>query len=166
MATLTKRTNGEGLRAPMFGQGSDYGSSIFDQLSDQLRTMRRMSGALLGSTPMESTSSFFPQIELYEKDGSYVIEALVPGFRRDEIQIDCTDNRVTISGGSERQSFEEQLKGRVHYSEIQRKDFSRTITVPTEIDPERVTARLQDGLLTIVLPIVTPSAQKRVPITA
>jgi HSP20 family protein len=168
MATLTKRTNGESLRARQtYPQGFDYGSSIFDPLTEQLRRMRQMAGAMLGNgNSVESGGSgWFPQIELYEKDGDYVIEAQVPGFKRDEIEIDCAENRVTISGSSERQSVEEQLKGRVHYSEIQRRDFSRTIALPVEIDPDKVTAKLQDGLLTIVLPSTSQTPAKRVPIT-
>lgn len=125
--------------------------------------MRRIAGALMGDGNFESGA--FPKVEVYEKDGSYMIEAQVPGFKRDEIEIDCSDNRVTISGSSERQAVEEQLKGRVHYSEFQRKDFTRTITLPVEIDPERVNAKLQDGLLTITLPTVNASMQKRIPIT-
>jgi len=169
MATITKRTNGESLRArAMYPRGVDYGSSFFDPLTDQLQSMRRIASVLTGMGNMESTggNGMFPQIELYERDGNYVIEALVPGFKRDEVEIDANDNRLTISGSSERQSVEDQLKGRVHYSEFQRRDFSRTITLPAEIDPEKVSARLQDGLLTITLPQMAQSAQKRVPITA
>jgi len=165
MATITKRTNGESLRArAIYPQRGEYGSSFFDPLTDQMQSMRRIANALIGGQ-MENGGTF-PQIELYEKDGNYVIEALVPGFRRDEIEIDCSDNRVTISGSSERQSVEEQLKGRLHYSEFQRRDFTRTITLPVEIDTEKVNARLQDGTLTITLPATSANVQKRVPITA
>lgn len=108
----------------------------------------------------------FPRIELYEKDGNYVIEAQVPGFKRDEIEIECSENRVTISGSSQRQAVEDQLKGRVHWSEFEQKDFSRSIALPVEVDPDKVNARLQDGVLTVTLPAIGASLQKRVPITA
>jgi len=120
---------------------------------------------LLGTGNFESNGGFVPQIEVYEKDGNYVVEATVPGFKRDEIEIDCSDNRLTISGSSERQAVEEQLKGRIHYTEFQRRDFTRTIPLPAEVDPDRVSAKLQDGLLTIILPTVGQGTQKRVPIT-
>jgi HSP20 family protein len=169
MATLTKR-NGESARVrPMYPRGSEFGSSLFDPFLDQIRTMRQIASAMLagGGGQMDSgETSWFPQIQLYEKDGNYVIEALVPGFKRDEVDIDVSDNRVTISGSSERQAVEDQLKGRVHYSEFQRRDFTRTITLPAEVDPERVSARLQDGLLTITLPTVSQAQAKRIPITA
>ena len=165
MATLTKRTNGDGLRARMmYPRNVDFGSSI-DPLSEQLQSMRRIAGALLGTGNFESNGGFVPQIEVYEKDGNYVVEATVPGFKRDEIEIDCSDNRLTISGSSERQAVEEQLKGRIHYTEFQRRDFTRTIPLPAEVDPDRVSAKLQDGLLTIILPTVGQGTQKRVPIT-
>ena len=169
MTTLTKRPNGESLRArhPMSPQGSEYGSSILDPLADQMPSMRRIARALLGNGGQLDAwdGGSFPQIELYEKDGNYVVEARVPGFKRDEIEIDCSDNAITISGSSQRQAVEDQLKGRVYYSEFQRRDFSRTVTLSVEIDPERVNAKLQDGLLTITLPMVGSSTLKRVPIT-
>jgi HSP20 family protein len=170
MATLTKRTNGDSLRVhnnwPQ--RVSESGLGGFDPLVDQIRTMRRMASTLLGgaSTYDALDGGSFPPIELYEREDTYVVEAMVPGFKRDEIEIDCRDNRCTISGSSERQAVEERLKGQIYQSEFERRDFKRTIMLPAEIDSDKVSARLQDGVLTITLPTSTPNAAKRVPITA
>jgi HSP20 family protein len=170
MATLTKRTNGDGLRmrSNWPQRVSETGFGGFDPLVDQIRTMRRVANTLLanGSSYDTIDAGSFPPIEVYERDDSYIVEAMVPGFKRDEIEIDCRDNRCTISGSSERQAVEERLKGQIYQSEFERRDFKRTITLPAEIDADKVSARLQDGVLTITLPTTIPNAAKRVPITA
>lgn len=170
MATLTKRTNGDSLRmrSNWPQRVSETGFGGFDPLVDQIRTMRRVANTLLanGSSYDTLEGGSFPPIEVYEREDSYVVEALVPGFKRDEIEIDCRDNRCTISGSSERQAVEERLKGQIYQSEFERRDFKRTIMLPAEIDAEKVSARLQDGVLTITLPAAIPNAAKRVPITA
>ncbi len=170
MATLTKRTNGDSLRmrSNLPQRVSESGLGGFDPLVDQLRSMRRMANAMIGggSTYDAVDTGSFPPIEVYEREDSYVIEANVPGFKRDEIEIDCRDNRCMISGSSERQGVEERLKGQIYYSEFERRDFKRTITLPAEIDADKVSARLQDGVLTITLPTAIPNTAKRVAIQA
>ena len=168
MAMLTKRANGDSLRERVVApqRGFEFGTDPFNDLA---RTMRRMSSyfSATGIPTMESLDAIaFPPIEVYEKDGSYVIDAAVPGFKRDEIEIECTDNRCTISGSSERQAYEERLKDKVHQSELQRREFARTIALPKDIDCDRVSAKLQDGMLTITLPMVAPSTAKKIAISA
>jgi HSP20 family protein len=166
MATLTKRTNGNGSQIRTV-RGSDIGSSLYDPFTEQIRSMRRLANTLFANGSMNGIEAVaFPPVELYEKDDNFVLEVLVPGFKRDEINIEVNDTRVTISGSSERQAVEDRLKGQVHQSEFERNDFQRTISLPTEVDAERVSARLQDGLLTIALPRLSPTQAKRVAITA
>jgi len=166
MATLAKRTNGNGSHVRTV-RGSDFGSALYDPFSEQIRTMRRLANTLFANGSVNGMEgSAFPPIELYEKDDNFVLEVLVPGFKRDEIDLEVNDSRITISGSSERQSVEERLKGQVHQSEFERRDFQRTISLPVDIDAESVSARMQDGLLTIALPRLSPSQAKRVAITA
>lgn len=167
MATLVKRTNGEGSHVRTV-RGNAAGSSLSDPFAEQLRMMRRLANTLFANSPTWDgvEGSAFPPIELYEKDANYILEAAVPGFKRDEIDVECSENRVTIYGSSERQAVEERLKGQVHQSEFERRDFQRTVTLPVEIDGDRVQARLQDGVLSITLPKLNPTQAKRIAITA
>jgi HSP20 family protein len=191
--TMSTPNNTNGVRARQaFPQPVDYASSVFEPVAEQIRTMQRTAGTLVASGFECASSMFFeplaeqlrampriacallgvadfdpskdnrwPQVELYQKEDAYVIEARVPGFKRDEIQIACADNRITISG-SERRTAE----GPVHYSEFRHGDFCRTITLPSaELDLEKVSAKLEDGLLTVTLPTPSHSAVKRVPVT-
>ncbi|MGH7684297.1 MAG: Hsp20/alpha crystallin family protein, partial [Vulcanimicrobiaceae bacterium] len=185
----TKGPNSEPPRSSasqIYVQGIDQAASIFDPLAEQMRSLQRLASASLAGS-FEYASSFFdllalqsrmmrqmtgtfsneqsfPQVEVYEKQGGYVIEARVPGFKREDIDIACRPNRITISGSAERKAVEDELKGSIYYSEFQRR-FSRTINLPSEVDTDTVSAKLQDGLLTITLQPLKESAAKRVVVT-
>jgi len=168
MATLTKRTNGDAGRVRTV-RGSDFlNSSLYDPFAEQMQMMRRLASSVFSNNFLSSLEgNATPPIELYDKDeNTYILEVQVPGFKRDEIEIESNDNRITISGSSERQAVEERLKGQVYQSEFERRDFHRTINLPVEIDADRVQAKLQDGLLTITLPKLSPTQAKRVAIQA
>lgn len=149
-----------------FAGGFDYATSFFDLLATQARMMRQMAGTLMrdGEFELGSNERRFPQVELYERQGSYVIDVRVPGFKREDIDIACRPNRITISGSAERKAVEDELKGPIYYSDFQRR-FSRTLELPSEVDLTSVSARLQDGLLTITLPAHGQAAAKRVPVS-
>lgn len=146
------------MASASFAGSFEYATSFFEMLALQSRMMRQVTGGV------ERVEQPFPQLELYEKQGGYVIDMRVPGFRREEIDIACRPNRITISGSAERKAVDDELKGPIYVSEFQCR-FSRTIDLPGEVDPANVTAKLQDGLLSITLPAPNQTPAKRVPVT-
>ena len=84
---------------------------------------------------------------VWTSDDAIAVTLEVPGVAKDQLQIEATADTLTVSG--ERRVPE--VNGTWLSRERTSGRFSRTIALPWRIDPERVEARLTDGVLTVVL---------------
>jgi HSP20 family protein len=91
----------------------------------------------------------FPQVNFSEDEGHVFVEALVPGVAPNEIDLTVLRNTITISG--ERKPFAERKGQIVHRSELGSGRFTRTLELPIEIDPNKVSAQCKDGIMLITL---------------
>jgi HSP20 family protein len=105
-----------------------------------------------------------PAFDLYEENGKYVLELAVPGYEPKDIKFEVSGFTVTIQG------FYAYVDGsrthRYHRREILRGSFTRTVTLPQDLDPERVDAKVEKGILTIALWPMKPIAPKKVEVKA
>ena len=83
-----------------------------------------------------------------DKDNFYV-RAELPGIKPDDLEISVTGNSLSITG--ERTLPAEEANAKYHRRERDAGKFNRIITMPSDIDPEKVQANSADGVLTIVL---------------
>lgn len=95
------------------------------------------------------TTSRFPLVNFSEDDGNLYIDALVPGIDPGNIDLSVVRNSITISG--ERKPFEEQKGQIVHRSELGSGKFSRTLELPVDIAPDKISAECKDGVLQVTL---------------
>lgn len=94
-------------------------------------------------------AGWVPPVDLHETPYEYVITAELPGLKREHLQIEMLDGRLTLSGvRSEREPTCEQY----HRVERGHGSFSRTFHLPLPVDAERITAELHDGILTVTCP--------------
>jgi HSP20 family protein len=91
----------------------------------------------------------FPLINLTEDQNSYYIRAELPGINADELDIQATGNNIAISG--ERKIAAEQEGSKYHRREREAGKFSRAIGLPGDIDTNKVEAKLENGILTVVV---------------
>lgn len=124
--------------------------SAFDQLSRMRRQLDRYFGDEYGAQSGFSGAGVFPQINLTEDADRFFVRAELPGVTTDDIQLQATGKNLTISG--ERKIDAENEGVRYHRREREAGKFSRVLTMPTEINPERIEARMKDGVLTIRVP--------------
>jgi HSP20 family protein len=96
-----------------------------------------------------ATARRFPLVNFSEDDGHVYVEALVPGVDPSGIDLSVMRNTVTISG--ERKPFVEQKGQIVHRSELGSGLFSRTVELPVDIDPNKISAECKDGIMLITL---------------
>ncbi len=98
---------------------------------------------LLGFDPFQSLRSNYGfDYDVTRTESGYEIEVPVPGYKPDQIDITFKDGVLTVAGKSERRSF------------------SRSFTVPEDVDQERIAARVADGMLHLTLDR-RPEAQPR-----
>ena len=95
-------------------------------------------------------SGVYPLINISQDRNAYFIRAELPGVKASDLDIQATGNTVSLAG--ERKIPEENDNAKYHRRERDAGKFSRMITLGTEIDPEGVAAKMEDGILLIKLP--------------
>jgi HSP20 family protein len=103
-------------------------------------------------------SNFTPHVDTCETDQGYEIEVSLPGLKKDEINIDFQEGRLTISG--ERRFSDEKKDKKYHMIESQYGSFSRSFYLPDTVDPEGIDADFEDGVLKITVPKDTRKTMK------
>jgi len=96
----------------------------------------------------------YPGVNLWEEGDSAYLEAELPGLTLDDVEVYVTGNEVAINGQRRIGGQEDAKQDGVNWHRRERSQgrFSRTMTLPWEIDADKVEARLQDGVLTVKLP--------------
>ena len=89
-------------------------------------------------------------LEMRESDGSFTVEAEVPGFTAKDLEINVEPRCLKIAG--KRETKEEEKKGKLIRSERCADQILRAVDFPADVDTSKVNASLKDGILTIDLP--------------
>jgi len=87
-------------------------------------------------------------VEVKEADGQITVRAEVPGFAANEIKISVEPQRLVISGKLEKTTEEKQEETLL--SEFRSDQFCRELMLPAEVEPDKTTAVLKDGVLELV----------------
>ncbi|QDA60201.1 Hsp20/alpha crystallin family protein [Hymenobacter jejuensis] len=95
-------------------------------------------------------SNFSPQVDAFETEKGYEIEASLPGLKREDIKVDFHQGRLTISG--ERQFKNEQNDRRYHIVESSYGSFQRSFQLPDTVNPGQIEASFEDGVLRVHVP--------------
>ncbi|HHY48167.1 MAG TPA: Hsp20/alpha crystallin family protein [Alphaproteobacteria bacterium] len=105
-----------------------------------------------------------PSLDMYEADGKVMISAELPGVDEQDIDISVHDDTLTISG--EKKSEFEHKEGETYRSERSYGRFSRSVRLPFQIDPDKVEARYDKGVLklTIDKPAEAMERVKKIPL--
>ena len=101
----------------------------------------------LGVLGTQQPAVWVPPADIEETDDSYVLELDLPGVNRDDINIELRDNEVRITG----EVKEKERSGVLRRRTRRVGQFEFLLTLPGDIDPEKVEASLHDGVLTVRL---------------
>ncbi len=138
--------------------------------SDQSRSWERLFDEGLFDrffTPMRSQASSdtrSPALDVTEAEGSYTVKIDLPGMSKENVKIDIDGRRVTVEA-TVSQNEEKKEGDRVLYSERSLASFSRSFTLPLEVDQASSTAKLENGVLTITLAKRQASTAKQLTIS-
>ena len=100
--------------------------------------------------PEEGAGTFLPSFDVKETSDAYVFTADMPGIRKEDLDIQLAGNRLSISGKREAESSSEE--GRSYSQERSFGTFSRSFSLPEEVEPAKVAAELRDGVLHLMVP--------------
>ena len=91
-----------------------------------------------------------PAVDLKETDDAYIVEADMPGLKKDEIDLVIVDNVVTLKG--ERKNEHKSTNGGYHRFERRYGSFQRSFEIPGGFENDKVQAHYKQGVLTVTLP--------------
>jgi HSP20 family protein len=104
--------------------------------------------------------NFVPNFEIRETDDAYIFKADLPGVADADLEISLSGNRLTVSGKRESESRDESE--RYYAYERAYGTFTRSFTLPEEIDANNVGASLDNGVLTVHVPKPPESQPKKI----
>ncbi len=99
---------------------------------------------------IRTESAFYPMVDVYETNDAVVVEVEVPGMKKEDIKITVEDNVLRISG---EKKLEREQKDRSYYV-VERSygTFERAFRLPEYVEPEKIKAKFENGILTITIP--------------
>ncbi len=124
--------------------------NAFEQFDRLRRQLANVYGDEFGTQRGSFGAGVFPQVNLTEDADKFYVRAELPGIKSEDLEMQATAKNLTLSG--ERKIEPENDGVRYHRREREAGKFSRIIAMPTQIDPERIEAKLKDGVLTIHVP--------------
>ena len=98
-------------------------------------------------------------VNIREEDDAYILSALVPGLKADDLNIQVLEDVLRIEGEYKVNESEYLLQELPHGS------FRRTLRLPTVVDADHVEAKITDGVLTLRLPKAESARPKKINIT-
>jgi len=109
------------------------------------------------------SGTFLPAFDIVETREGYRFTADLPGVKLEDVDLDLTVNRLSISGKRE---AEPRQEGENHFiSERAFGSFCRTFNLPEGVDPNGVKAELKQGVLTVFVPKVPEVQPRKIAIT-
>jgi HSP20 family protein len=131
------------------------------ELEQVIERMRRMLDQTFGSfswpKPAEARG-WSPLVDIEETDDAYVVEAELPGVKREDLNIELVGNELTITG---------EVKEREHKGALRRQTrrtgrFAYRVALPAQVEADNIEASLSDGVLTVRVPKAERAQRKKI----
>ena len=106
---------------------------------------------------------FIPSVDIFESEDSLTLLADMPGVEKEGLSIDLKDDTLSILG--EVKPPVEEARSYLH-REYNVGDYSRRFSLSSQIDQNRISASLKDGVLTLVLPKVEKAKPRQIEVRA
>jgi len=119
-------------------------NSLFDDtfFNDFFRPVRR-----------DSSGDRVPAIDVHDGEGQYLVKVDLPGIRKEDIEISLENGVLSVSAETTKEDKEEK-DGKLVRQERHYGKFLRSLTVGSDVDPARIKAHFEDGVLNLTLPKV------------
>ncbi len=115
-----------------------------------------------GNEWLEKANRTAPAINIIENEDEYKVELAAPGMTKDDftVRID-EDNQLLVSIEKKTEREENQKQGRYLRREFSYTQFQQTMILPDNVDREKITAKVEHGVLTVDIPKKKPEEIKK-----
>ena len=100
------------------------------------------------------TNTTLPAVNVKEKKDGFEIEMSAPGLKKEDFNVELNNNVLTISCEKKEEEETKDEDGRYTRREFMYQSFSRSFNLPDTIDPEKIDAKYEDGILKLIVPKV------------
>jgi HSP20 family protein len=133
------------------------------ELDTARHDMERLFDSLTGFTGAR-TAGVFPAMNVSEDVESVYVRAELPGFKAEELDITMENDTLTIAG--ERKMPAEDEKASYHRREREWGTFRRSLSLTARVDSDKVQARYENGILTVILPKAEEARPRQISVKA
>lgn len=131
-----------------------------------LDEMDKMFGKWMSNQGDYSSNEFgwVPPVDIIERKDGIVVKAEVPGLEKDNFKVSVEDGVLTLSGEKKVEIDEKDKDQNFHRSERVYGSFSRSFTLPSNVDQKNVSAKYRNGVLEVTLPKSEESKARQIQI--
>jgi HSP20 family molecular chaperone IbpA len=137
------------------GPASSFSLKLRDLLtaspSELMRRFTEGMGWLFEGTSISPMTLWSPSIAISEKNGQIKVLAELPGLSKDDVLVELTQDKLTISG--ERKRAQNDRHEGMDWSERFCRSFMRAIPIPNDAQMEKVKATFENEILTVLVPV-------------
>jgi HSP20 family protein len=135
-----------------------------NELEQVSERMRRLLDETFGSFGPASAAetTWSPLVDIEEEDEAYVVEAELPGVKREDMNIELVGNELMITG----EIKQRERKGSLRHQMRRTGRFEYRVTLPDHLDAEKVDASLKDGVLTVRVPKSERAQRRKIEVKA
>jgi HSP20 family protein len=131
------------------------------ELEQVTERMRRMLDQTFGSfdwpSPAEARG-WSPLVDIEEADDAYVVEAEIPGVKREDVNIELVGNELAITG----EVKQRERKGALRRQMRRTGHFAYRVGLPAQVEADNIEATLSDGVLTVRVPKAERAQRRKV----
>lgn len=129
-------------------------------LMNTIQEMDLLGARLRNLLSAQQSAGEFPLVNVYFSDDGALLESELPGLEPDDLEISVSNEILTLKGARQEESLSQDE--RFHRRERVFGQFSRSIKLPFPVDSERVTAKLNNGVLRLQLPRQAADMPRRI----
>ena len=117
---------------------------VFDRFGRAIRWPRR------GTQEVMATGDWAPRVDIAETDNEFTIKAEIPEVKKEDVKVTIDSGVLTIRG--ERKQEKEEKDKKFHRVERYYGSFTRSFTLPDNVDESKIEASFKDGMLNLQIP--------------
>ncbi|MBZ4652058.1 MAG: Hsp20/alpha crystallin family protein [Proteiniphilum sp.] len=108
-----------------------------------------------GNEWMQNFNRSVPAINIQQNDDNFLVEVAAPGMTKEDCNVRVDeDNNLVISFEKKNESEEKDKKGTYLRREFSYTEFQRTMLLPDNVDKEKISAKVENGVLSVTIPVV------------
>ncbi len=145
--------------ARRYGPFDDF-STDMERMFDNV--LGRTFGTMLRNGNGNGAAKFLPMLDLAETAEGFEISVDLPGIKPEEVKLELHDGALLISG--KREETAERKDKNFHYTERASGSFLRSVTLPSDVDADKIEASYEHGVLVVKLPKLAKAQPKKIEI--